>query len=119
MNGGLKMVALIVAIALFITGCGDYAQSDRYAELDGTWFNEALPMTVVVDTEAGTYSGTALGSTRVSQMTLLEQGEDTLRIGMKSKRGDGILFCQFLVDGRILLRKEIEGAIPLVFERID
>jgi len=113
------MVNLIAAVALFVAACGNYVQSDRYAELDGTWFNEGLPMTVVIDSEAGTYSGTALGSTRVSQMTLLEQGEDTLRIGMKSERGTWILVCQFLVDGRILLRKEIEGGFPLVFERVD
>ena len=113
------MVNLIAAIALFIVGCVGYVQPSRYAELDGTWFNEGMPMTVVIDTEAGIYSGTALGSTRISQMTLLESGEDTLRIGMKSERGDGTLFCQFLVDGRILLRKEVEGGIPLVFERVD
>jgi len=117
------MVSLIAAVAIFITmsmtACGDYVQSGRYAELDGTWFNEGVPMTVVIDTETDTYSGTALGSTRISQMTLLEWGEDTLRIKMESERGDGILFCQFLVDGRILLRKEVEGGIPLVFERIE
>ena len=117
------MVNLIAAIALFITtavtACGGYAQSGRYTELDGMWLNTDLPMTVVVDTQAGTYSGTVLGSTRMSQMTLLEWGEDTLRIKIENDRGGGILFCRFFDDGRILLRKEIEGGIPLIFQRVD
>ena len=116
------MVNLIAAVALFISAgiaacSGDDAQS-RYAELDGTWFNADIPMTVVIDTDTGTYSGTAMGMTLVSQMTFLEQDGDTLRLSLESERGGSVIYCRFFDDGRILLRKEVDGALPLTFVRV-
>jgi hypothetical protein len=72
-------------------------------------------MTVTFDWENGTYSGVGLGELFNRKLILVSEDANTNVVVFKSD--ESTIVCQFLPDGSIVLRKQIEGGIPVILTR--
>ena len=103
--------AVLCAVLLSCNGNGD--DGPLHEQLTGTWTSDL--MTVTFDWENGTYSGVVLGERFEGTLTLVSEEGNVV----KFRSEENLVICQIMDDGRVLLRKDVEGAIPVILERAD
>lgn len=107
----ILLAALACAVLLSCGGNGD--NEPLHEQLTGTWTSDL--MTVTFDWENNVYSGVALGEPFGGTLTLVSEEGNVV----KFRSEENLVIVQIMDDGKILLRKDIEGAIPLIFERVE
>ena len=111
-----RVVLSVIILALMWSACsgGDGNETktgDRHEQLTGTWVNDM--MTVTFDWGNASYSGITLGEPFTRTLALVSEEGNVVKF-----TSDGnLIVCQIQDDGKILMRKDVEGAIPLIFDR--
>lgn len=80
-------------------------------QMNGTWVSDAF--TVVIDWDAGTYEGVALGEPFTRSITMEKEYANVVEF-----RSDGeLIVAQMQNDGSMILTKQDDLKIPIIVQR--
>lgn len=117
---GIQMAAIVFCCAIGFLAC--QSSSDSYLapqkmaakfDINGTWINKKMGFSVTIDTQNGTYNGTAMGE-KFHRTLLVKEVENNIVVMEVNKMK---IVAQFDSSDEMTITKEDTG-FPVVVQRL-
>lgn len=111
-------IATVILLILLTLACDSSISNSPREQMNGTWVSDI--MTVTIDTDAGTYTGVAMGQPFDHTLTIINEVSNLVTFKLSS---GGVIICQVHTGGnRITLAKQLDNGksdVPVILNRED